>query len=78
MLGRRLDLLFHVDSGVENIAWDEITYPFLYFNGCFVEVWEFVNYSTATLYQACDYFSILESKLIPVNPSPPSAAYMRH
>ena len=50
-------------------TWDEITYPSPNFNGCTVEVWEWIS---NTLYQACDYLSLLGLKLIRVSERGPS------
>ena len=36
---------------------DEITYPFLDFNGTTIEIWEWEN--NFTCYWACDYFTML-------------------
>ena len=43
---------------------DEITYPFPYFNGAAIEVWEWISNSSHTLYWACDYLSKLRLKSI--------------
>ena len=40
-------------------VWDEITFPFPNFNGCAVEVWEWISNITRPLYRACDYLSML-------------------
>ena len=44
-------------------VWDEITYPFLNFNGATVEVLQFLP----TLYNGCNYLSMLGLKLIHVS-----------
>ena len=43
-------------------AWDEITYPFLNFNGCTVEVQEWIS-NFIPHYNGCDYLSMLGLKL---------------
>ena len=43
--------------------YDEIAYPSPNFNGANVEVWDWIN---PTLYWACNYYSMLRSKLIHV------------
>ena len=45
--------------------WDEITYPFPYFNGVTVEVWEWIS-NLIPHYQACYYLSVLGLKSIHV------------
>ena len=35
-------------------VWDEITYPFPKFNGCTIEVWEWISIFS-TLYNGCNY-----------------------
>ena len=45
--------------------WDEITYPFLNFNVCTVEVYEWM--SNFTLHNGCNYLSMLGLKLIHVS-----------
>ena len=47
--------------------WDEITYPFPNFIGCTVEVWEWISNFISTLYNGCDYLSMLGLKLIRVS-----------
>ena len=44
-------------------VWDEIIYPFPNFNGCTVEVWEWLNNFTPH-YNGCNYLSMLGLKLI--------------
>ena len=53
-------------------AWDEITYPFPNFNGCTVEIWEWIsNLMTTqfhpTLCWSCDYLCMLVSNLIHIS-----------
>ena len=43
--------------------WDEITYPFLAFNGATVEVKEWISNSIIHFTGACDYVSMLGLKL---------------
>ena len=43
-----------------------ITYPFPNFNGCTVEVWEWISNSIFTYYDKYNYLSTLELKLIHV------------
>ena len=38
-----------ISSHIPSKVWDEITYPFLNFNGCTVEVWEWINNFTPHL-----------------------------
>ena len=45
---------------------NEITYPFLNFNGATVEVWQFIGFFHPTLYSGCNNLSILGSNLIHV------------
>ena len=47
-------------------VWAEITYQFPNFNGCTAEVWKWIS-NFVTLYQACNYLSILGLKLNHVN-----------
>ena len=47
--------------------WNEITYPFLHFNGGTVEVQGMDKWCHPTLYCACDYSSMLELKLTHVS-----------
>ena len=49
--------------------WDEITDPFLNFNGCTVEVKEWISVFHPALYWVCDYLSMLGLKLIHVSKS---------
>ena len=42
-------------------VWNEITCPFTNFNGCTVEVWEWI--SNPPLYDGCDYLSMSGLKL---------------
>ena len=44
-------------------VFDEITYPFLNFNGAAVEVWEWISNSPCTIWVS-DFLSMLGSKLI--------------
>ena len=37
--------------------WDEITYPFPYFNSVTVEVWEWISNFISHFYWPCDYLS---------------------
>ena len=46
--------------------WDEITYPFLNFNGATVEVSVWINNFTPDITGVCGYFFMLEFKLIHV------------
>ena len=46
---------------MSNKVWGGITYPFLNFNGCTVEVYEWI--SNPTLYNGCNYLSMLGLKL---------------
>ena len=48
-------------------VWDEITYPFPNFSGCAVEVWKMDKLFHTTLYNWCNYLSILWLKLINVS-----------
>ena len=49
-------------------VWDEITYPFPNFNGCTMEVWEWIsNFIPHTLYNGCNYLPMLGLKLIHVS-----------
>ena len=43
--------------------WDETTYPFLNFNGCTLEVSEWINNLIPHFTGACDYLSMLELEL---------------
>ena len=56
-------------------VWNEITYPFPNFHGCTVEVWEclsnFITYPT--LYNGCNYLSILRLKLFRVSRMRPTS-----
>ena len=45
-------------------VWGEITYSLPNFNGAAAEIWEWVN---PTLFWACDYFYMLDWKLIHVD-----------
>ena len=49
------------------IMWSEITYPFPNFNGCMVEAWEY----EPTIYNWCNYWSILGLKLNHVSKTAP-------
>ena len=53
-------------------TWNEITYPFTNFNGCGVEVWEWLS-NYITLYNGCDYLSMMRLKLIYVSKMGPGA-----
>ena len=48
-------------------VWDEITYPFLNFNGAIVEVQEWISTFIPHFSGACDYLSMLGLKLNHVN-----------
>ena len=39
--------------------WNENTYPFTNFNGCTIEVWEWIS-TFPIVYLACDYLSMLQ------------------
>ena len=47
-------------------VWDDITYPFLNFNGATVEVYEWIS-NFITLHWACDYLSMLGLKLMHIS-----------
>ena len=49
--------------------WDEITHPFPNFNGCTIEVWEWISNFIPLFIGACDYLSVLGLKLICVSKS---------
>ena len=51
--------------------WDEITYPFPNFNGATVDVWEWDKQFHFTLYNICNYLSMLGLKLIHVSQRDP-------
>ena len=53
-----------ISNYIHNNAWDEITYPFLNFNGAIVEDYEWISN-----YQACNYLSMLGLKLNRVSKS---------
>ena len=46
---------------------DEITYPFLNFNGAIVEVWEWISVLSHIVHWVCAYLSMLSLKLIRVS-----------
>ena len=50
--------------------WDEITYPFLNFNGATVEVWNWISNFISHFTEACYYVSMLEWKFIQVSKGP--------
>ena len=50
---------------------DEISYPFPNFNGCTVEIWEWISKFQPTLYLICDYLCMLWLKFIHVNKRDP-------
>ena len=43
---------------MQSNVWDEITYPFLNFNGYTIEVWEWIS-NLIPLYQVYNYLSML-------------------
>ena len=43
----------------------EIAYPFSNFNGCTVDVWEWISNDSSPLYNGCDYLSALGIKVTP-------------
>ena len=60
-------------------VWDEIIYSFSNFNGCTVEVWEWISNFIPhfTFHNGCDYLSMLGSKLNQINKrGPVSSAAM--
>ena len=54
--------------------WDEITYPFPNFNGCTVEVWEWISNIIPHFTGECDYLSMLGIKLIHVTKCAPGVS----
>ena len=54
-----------ISNHMPSKVWGEITYPFPNFNGCTVEVWEWINHFT--FYNGCNYASVLGLKLIYVS-----------
>ena len=65
---------FRVPAWISNYIYckasDEITYTFPNFNGCTVEVWEWISNSIIHLYE-CSCSSMLKSKLIHVSKKGP-------
>ena len=57
---------------IHHKVWDEITYPIRNFNGCTVEVWEKDKQFHPTLYNGCNYLSMLGLKLNHVSKRAPS------
>ena len=53
-----------MDKHMPSKVWDEITYPFPNFNGCIVEVWEWISNVTPHSNNGCNYLSMLGLKLI--------------
>ena len=52
-------------------VWDEISYPFPNFNGCTVEVYEWISNFILHFYSACDYLSVLGLNLNRVSKKDP-------
>ena len=55
-------ILSWISSHMPSKVSDEITYPFPNFNGCTVEVWEWIN-NSISLYDGCNYLPPLGLKL---------------
>ena len=60
-------LISWIDSYFHHKLWDEITYPFPNFNGCTVEVWEWISDFIPYFYNGCNYLSMLGLTLIHVS-----------
>ena len=56
--------------------WDEITYS--NFNGCTVEVWEWIRNSTHKLYNGCNYLSMIGRTVSCVSNRGHFSAYFIH
>ena len=54
-----------ISNHMPSKLWDEITYPSPNFNGCTVEVWEWISNFHSIFYDGCYYISMLELKLSP-------------
>ena len=48
-------------------VWGEITYPFPNFNGCTVELWEWISNSISPFYDGCNYLSMMGLKFNYIN-----------
>ena len=64
---------FPAERAGDNKMWYKITDPFQNFNSAGVEVWEWMN-KFITLYNGCNYLSLLGLKLIHVNKRSPWAS----
>ena len=80
-------MLFYRSDKSQNKTWisnhtltklrGETTYPFLSFNGCTVEVWEWIRNFSLTHYDGCNYLSILGFYLIYISEMGPWEQHMK-